>query len=74
MAHGRIDLGDEMDRVRRDARIEEMATNEMLIRKMKSIEEVKEDVEVVIDTHFFNVFSKTKSSLFLKSRLEPTFD
>ena len=63
-----------MDRVRRDARIEEMATNEMLIRKMKSIEEVKEDVEVVIDTHFFNVFSKTKSSLFLKSRLEPTFD
>ena len=67
-------MGDEMDRVRRDARIEEMATNEMLIRKMKSIEEVKEDVEVVIDTHFFNVFSKTKSSLFLKSRLEPTFD
>ena len=33
---------------------------------MKSIAEVLEEVEVLIDTHFFNQFSETKSSLFLK--------
>ena len=32
---------------------------------MKSIAEVLEEVEVLIDTHF-NAFSETKSSLFLK--------
>ena len=34
--------------------------------KMKSIAEVLEEVEVLVDTHFFNEFSETKSSLFLK--------
>ena len=34
--------------------------------KMKSIAAVLEDVEVLIDTHFFTEFSETKSSLFLK--------
>ena len=33
---------------------------------MKSIEEVVEEVEGLIDTHFFNEFSETKSSQFLK--------
>ena len=33
---------------------------------MKSTEHVLEEVEVLIDTHFFDQFSKTKSSLFLK--------
>ena len=35
-------------------------------KRMKSIEEVVEEVEVLIDTHFFNEFSETKSSQFLK--------
>ena len=30
------------------------------------IDDVLEEVEIVIDTHFFNEFSKTKSSIFLK--------
>ena len=34
--------------------------------KMKSITEVLEEVEVLIDTHFFNEFSETKTSSFLK--------
>ena len=33
---------------------------------MKSIAEVLEEVEVLIDTHFFNEFSETKSSMVLK--------
>ena len=34
--------------------------------RMKSIADVLEEVEVVVDAHFFNEFSKTKSSVFLK--------
>ena len=34
--------------------------------KMKSITDVLEEVEVLIATHFFNEFSETKSSSFLK--------
>ena len=33
---------------------------------MKSIQEVLEEIEVVIDMHFFEEFCGTKSSLFLK--------
>ena len=33
---------------------------------MKSIEDVLEEVGVLIDAHFFNTFSETKSSTFLK--------
>ena len=35
-------------------------------KRLKSIEEVMEEVEVLIDTHFFNEFYGTKSALFLK--------
>ena len=35
-------------------------------RRMRSIEEVLEEAEVLIDAHFFNEFSETKSSVFLK--------
>ena len=35
-------------------------------RKMKSSDEVLEEVDTVIDTYFFNEFSKTQSSSFLK--------
>ena len=34
--------------------------------KTRSIADVLEEVEVLVDTHFFNEFSETKSSLFLK--------
>ena len=34
-------------------------------KRMKSIEEVLEEVSVLIDTHFFNEFTGTKSSTFL---------
>ena len=42
--------------------------NDRIIRavKVKSIHDVLEEVEVLIDTHFFNEFYETKSSLFLK--------
>ena len=36
-------------------------------QKMKSIDEVLEEVGILIDTHFFNEFAETKSSKFLKS-------
>ena len=39
-------------------------------KKMKSIAEVLEDVEVVIDMHFFVGFSHTKSSTFLKKVMD----
>ena len=35
-------------------------------KQVKSIEEVLEEVGVLIDTHFFNEFTETKSSMFLK--------
>ena len=38
--------------------------------KMKSIAEVLEEVQVLIDTHFFDEFSKTKSSMCLKRVIE----
>ena len=35
-------------------------------KRMNSIADVLEEVEVLIDTHFFNAFDETKSSAFLK--------
>ena len=35
-------------------------------KKARSVEEVLEEVEILIDVHFFNLFSETKSSQFLK--------
>ena len=47
--------------------MEEREKTEVLrSQRMKSIAEVLEEVEIVIDTHFFNEFSETKSSMFLK--------
>ena len=42
----------------------------MKVKRFQSIEEVLEEVEVLIDTHFFNEFYESKSSLFLKRALE----
>ena len=38
-------------------------------KRTSSIEEVLEEVEVLIDMHFFNEFTATKSSIFLKQGL-----
>ena len=40
--------------------------NSIRIKRAQSIAEVLEEVEVLVDAHFFNELSKTKSSLFLK--------
>ena len=56
-----------MDRIKQNGEVEAYEKEQMLrAKRMKSIEEVVEEVEVLIDTHFFNTFSETKSSLFLK--------
>ena len=63
----RISLRDvEIDRIRADTKMEDFEKNQMICSKrMKSIAEVLEEVEVLFDTHF-NAFSETKSSAFLK--------
>ena len=51
---------EEIDSIRRNEEMEERDKNQMLrAKKMKSIAEVLEDVEVVIDMHFFVEFSQT---------------
>ena len=48
-------------------------------KRTMNIRDVIEDVEVLVDSHFFNMYSETKSSLFLKnvishqSRIEMMF-
>ena len=37
--------------------------------RSESIADVLEEVDVLIDTHFFNQFSQTKSSVFLKNAI-----
>ena len=56
-----------MDRNRADTKMGEREKSEMLKAwRVKSIEEVVKEVEVLIDTYLFNEFSETKSSEFLK--------
>ena len=64
----RISLRDEeMDMIRADTKMEEREKSETLrTLRTKSIAEVLEEVEVLVDTHFFNEFSETKSSQCLK--------
>ena len=53
----------------RDEEIEKMNNGRIEViekKQMKSIDEVLVEVNVLIDTHFFNQFSETKSSMFLK--------
>ena len=58
---------EEMDKIRQNEEMEKHVKSEVLrTQRMKSITGVLEEVEVLIDTHFFNVFSGTKSSTFLK--------
>ena len=51
---------DEIEVIRKNGEIEER----------ESIEDVLEEVEILIDTHFFNRFWETKSSSFLKRVIE----
>ena len=58
---------EQLEKIRADGQMEECAKMKMLRdRRRKSIDEVLEEVEVVVDTHFFNKFSETNSSVFLK--------
>ena len=67
----RIGLRDEeIDAIRRNGEIEERDKRQIIrAERAKSIDEVLGEVEVLIDTHFFNEFSETKSSMFLKKVL-----
>ena len=60
-----------MEKIRSDGEMDERVKTEMMkTRRMKSIAEVMEEVEVLIDMYYFNEFSQTKSSLFLKKVME----
>ena len=61
MREGDIEL------IEHDREIEESEKTAILrAKRMKSIADVLEEVEVLIDTHFFNELSEKKSSMFLK--------
>ena len=49
-----------MDRIRADDQMEDHEKNQMIrSKRMKSIAEVLEEEEVLVDTHFFNEVSET---------------
>ena len=64
----RINLREEeIDTIRRNDEMDETVRKQTVqAKRAKSIDEVLEEVRVLIDTHFFNEFSVTKSSMFLK--------
>mgnify|MGYP004684707701 CR=1 FL=1 len=60
-----------MAKTRQSEEMEESLKSDVLrTQRMKNIAGVLEEVEILIDTHFFNAFSGTKSSMFLKKVLE----
>ena len=60
-----------MEKIREDREIEEREKDQMMkVKRFQSIKEVLEEVEVLIDTHFFNEFYESKSSLFPRRVLE----
>ena len=68
----RVEIRDgEMQTIRQSTEMVEREKKDTLRGKMmKSIADVIEEVEALVDTHFFNQFSQTKSSTFLKKVLE----
>ena len=65
----------EMDDIRQVNETEERMKKEMLqAMKIKSAADVLEEVEVVIDTHFFNEFSETTLLFPEKGLREPEYD
>ena len=69
---GRIQIREvELEKVRHDDGMEGRdKTVKLKAMKMKSVAEVLEEVQVLIDTHFFDEFSMTKSSMCLKRVIE----
>ena len=65
----RIELRERaMNEIRQNDQMEEREKEQTLrTRRMMSIKEVLDEVEVVIDTHFYDEFPKTNSSGFLKT-------
>ena len=63
---GRVQIREEeMEKIRLEGQMDESVMRETLkALRMKSIADVLEEVEVLIDTHFFNEFAETKSSMF----------
>ena len=58
---------EEIELVNGNGEIDERGKDQILRgKRMKSIADILEEVEVLIDTHFFNDFFQTKSSTFLK--------
>ena len=57
---------EEIDKIRREEIEERERSQKLQAVKMKSINEVLEDVRVMIDIHYFEEFSRTKSSICLK--------
>ena len=61
---------DDIEALRQNGQVEELEMEKMLrTKRSKSIAEVLEEVEVLIDTHFYNEFFQTKSSVFLKNMI-----
>ena len=61
---------EEIEKIRGDKEVKERDKSRLLgAKRMKSIADVLEDVEALIDTHF-NEFYDKKSSIFLKSVIE----
>ena len=62
---------EEMDKIRENENIQESEKDQILrAKRVKSIEDVLDEVDVLIDTHYFNEFRETKSSMFLKKVIE----
>ena len=58
---------EEIEHAKRNREMNEREKSKVLrAKRLKNIEEVMAEVEVLIDTRFFNEFWETKSSLFLK--------
>ena len=71
---------DELRVIEQNGEIESREKAQLIqAKRTKNIRDVIEDVEVLVDSHFFNMYSETKSSLFLKnvishqSRIEMMF-
>ena len=63
----RVNLRDEeMNTIRQNGEMEVGEKNERMRMKLKSIDEVLEEVSVLIDTHFYNEYEGTESTCFLK--------
>ena len=62
---------EEIELVNGNGEMDEREKDQILrVKMMKSSADILEEVEVLIDTHFFNDFCQTKSSMFLKRVIE----